>query len=183
MYYLEKRVKYNSPDFKALFNTYFPTLCLFAERILHDRDGAKDVVQDVFIKLLKSDAMFENEKALKAYLYVLTRNDCIDTIKKNRNTEYSVKDDNRVYSENDFLEDVVKEETFHLLDQAIKELGIQSQKIIQLSLNQLSNSEIADELDISVNTVKTLKLRAYKRLRSLLGHQLMAALIADFINS
>ncbi|MEQ6119130.1 sigma-70 family RNA polymerase sigma factor [Reichenbachiella sp. MALMAid0571] len=181
MYYLDKKVKYNSPDFKALFNAYFPTLCLYAERIVSDSDAAKDVVQEVFIKLLKSDAMFENEKSIKAYLYILTRNSSIDSIKKNRNSLRLTDDEYFSYSENDFLEDIVKEETYRMLDVAIKKLGLQSQKIIQLSMNQLSNPEIAEELDISVNTVKTLKLRAYKKLKNILAHQLMSVILLNFL--
>ena len=179
MYYLDKKVKYNSQDFKALFNAYFPALCLYAERIVSDSDAAKDVVQEVFIKLLKSNAMFENEKAIKAYLYILTRNSCLDSIKKSRNDLRLTNEELFSYSENEFLEDIVKEETYRLLDIAIKELGLQSQRIIQLSMNQLSNPEIAEELNISVNTVKTLKLRAYKKLRGILSHQFMTILMAD----
>lgn len=180
MHYLGKKVEYDSPDIKLLFNNYFPTLCLFSERILKDSDSAKDVVQDVFIKLLASDSTFENEKAIKAYLYVLTKNSSLDSIKKNRNSTQSISEELLSYSENDFLEDVVKEETFRQLDVAIKELGTQSQNVIKLTMNQLSNQEIAEELDISINTVKTLKLRAYKRLRELLGHQFMAIILAEF---
>ena len=137
MYYLDKKVKYNSQDFKALFNAYFPALCLYAERIVSDSDAAKDVVQEVFIKLLKSNAMFENEKAIKAYLYILTRNSCLDSIKKSRN-----------------------------------DLRLTNEELFSYSENE-------EELNISVNTVKTLKLRAYKKLRGILSHQFMTILMAD----
>ncbi len=180
MYYLDKKVNYHSKEFKALFDAYFPTLCLFAGKILSDSDVAKDVVQEVFVKLLRSDTMFENEKAVRAYLYILTRNDCLDVLKKNKKMHQVMKENEELYAENDFLEDVVREETYRLLDQAIKELGVQSQKVIQLSLNQLTNVEIADELNISINTVKTLKLRAYKRLRGIISRQLMVMILIEF---
>ncbi len=180
MYYLGKTVNSNSSEFRVLFDNYFPTLCLFANRILNDRDSAKDIVQDVFVKLLGSDAMFENEQAIKAYLYILTRNGCLDNIKKGKNRFQSLDGKSFSYSESDFLDDVIREETFRLLDIAIKELGIQSQQIVKLTMNQLSNKEIADELSISVNTVKTLKLRAYKRLRGMLGHLLLMMILSKF---
>ena len=138
MYYEGKKVKHNSSEFRQLFDSYFPTLCLFADKILKDSDTSKDIVQEVFIKLLALDARFENEKAVKAYLYVLTKNACIDYLNKQRKkgeiSEASLQD----HSENQFLEEIVREETYRLLELAIRELAPQSQKVVELTLNQLT---------------------------------------------
>ncbi|MFY0653671.1 MAG: sigma-70 family RNA polymerase sigma factor [Cyclobacteriaceae bacterium] len=181
MYYSGKALSHDSQEFRVLFDNYFPTLCLFAGKIINDKDAAKDVVQEVFIKLLGSDAMFENEKAIKAYLYVLTRNSCLDRIKKLKNGLMPIDIDSHDYSEESFLKDVVREETFRLLDIAIKELGAQSQQVVKLTMNQLSNKEIAEDLDISINTVKTLKLRSYNKIRKKLGGHFALILLSQLI--
>jgi RNA polymerase sigma factor (sigma-70 family) len=56
-------------------------------------------------------------------------------------------------------------EVYQLLYDAINSLPPNGKQVIELSMDGLKNKEIAKSLNISVNTVKTLKLRAYKFLR------------------
>ncbi len=63
---------------------------------------------------------------------------------------------------------VVEEEVYAIIYKAIDELAPQSRKVILLSLQELSNGEIAEKLGISVNSVRTLKQNAYKKLKGLL---------------
>ncbi len=63
---------------------------------------------------------------------------------------------------NDFL---IEDETYRIIHEAVESLPAQESKVIQLALEGLKMQEIADQLKISVNTVKTLKSRAYKHLR------------------
>ena len=64
--------------------------------------------------------------------------------------------------------DFIEEETYQLVHKAVEQLPKQSCKIIQLSLQGYSNQEIADQLNISINSVRTLKQSAYKKLRGIL---------------
>ena len=63
---------------EELIRDYFPVLCRFAERYLPDSSLAKDVVQETFIKLWKGRGSFESVDALRGYLYVATRNGCLN---------------------------------------------------------------------------------------------------------
>ena len=54
---------------KQLFTTFYPPLCLFANRILNNIDEAEDIVQNVFITLLQKNAKINRVTSLKAYLY------------------------------------------------------------------------------------------------------------------
>jgi RNA polymerase sigma-70 factor (ECF subfamily) len=65
-----------------------------------------------------------------------------------------------------FFEDhVIEEETHRLFYQAIQELPEKCREIIMMSLEGLKNNEIAKELNISINTIKTQKRIAYNQLR------------------
>jgi RNA polymerase sigma-70 factor (ECF subfamily) len=68
-------------------------------------------------------------------------------------------------SEAFFIDQVVEEETHRMIHQAIQELSPKCKEIILLGLEGLKNKEIARELNLSVNTVKTHKLLAYRQLR------------------
>lgn len=65
-------------------------------------------------------------------------------------------------------DNLIEQETYYLVYEAINQLAKQSKRIIFLSLRGYSNQEIADIMNISINTVRTLKQNAYKKLRILL---------------
>ena len=66
---------------EILIGAYYPILCRFAEKFLPDASLAEDVVQESFIKLWKSGKTFDTTDALKAYLYTITRNGCLDLVR------------------------------------------------------------------------------------------------------
>lgn len=182
MKYRGNKIKIDSRRFNNIFETNFPSLCFFAQKLLPETDQVKDIVQEAFIKLWGCNIDFENDKSVKAYLYVLVRNSCYDHYKKKQNIESIDQFDEDVISEENFLAEIVREETYCLLDNAINDLADQTKKVVILTLNGNTNSDIATELDISINTVKTLKLRAYKNLRHQLGKQFVAILFTELIN-
>ena len=56
------------------------------------------------------------------------------------------------------------------LESAMKSLPNKCEQILRFSLNEYTNNEIAEELSITINTVKTQKRIAYKKLRNALSH-------------
>lgn len=152
--------------FKEIFHDFYASQVLFANKILNSEHDAKDIVQEVFLKIWNNNPKFKNEISFKAYLYISTRNSCIDFLRKKKPQINSLENAKDVESD---VNEVVKEEAFRLLDKAIEALAPQSQKIIRMSMSGMSMNEIADELKISVNTVKTLKARSYKILRESFG--------------
>jgi RNA polymerase sigma-70 factor (ECF subfamily) len=73
-----------------------------------------------------------------------------------------------------FRDNVIEQETYLLIHNAIRNLSPQGQRVIELSLDGLKNQGIADQLGISLNTVKTIKFRAFKSLRNELKGNILA---------
>jgi RNA polymerase sigma-70 factor (ECF subfamily) len=173
-------------DFKKLFDSYFPSLCVFANRFVNDEDLSKDMVQEVFLKVWNSATEFESEKSLKVYLYLATKNTCFDYLKKEKrkqqggNINTDQLHDAGYINDDDVVLDIIREETYRQLEDAIELLPEKAREVLRLNLKSLTNQEIADELNISINTVKTHKLSAFKKLRELLGHQFVVFLLIDF---
>lgn len=73
----------------------------------------------------------------------------------------------------------MEEEVHALIYETIKGLSVQSRRVVLMTMEGYSNPEIAEKLQISPNTVKTLKLRAYRTLRERLSgvHWLMFLLL------
>lgn len=156
--------------FKALFREYFSSLCVFACRYLSDPDLAKDAVHDVFTRLWESKGQLDQLLNEKSYLYTLVRNRCLDLLRNQTvRQKYANTPDFTDKGNEEFLEaEILREETYRLLDRAINELPERSQEILRLKLKGFKNQEIAEKLNLSVNTVNTLKTNSYKILRKIL---------------
>lgn len=164
-------------EFKEVFKDFFASQVVFAGKIVKDEYIAEDIVQDVFLKLWKSNATYQNEISFKAYLYLSTRNKCIDFLRANTLKASNIELAMDIEEEANL---VLKEEAFRLLEKAIAQLAPQTKSIILLSMEGLSIQEISEKLDISVNTVKTLKSRAYKTLRANFG-EIFILLLSPFL--
>ncbi len=176
-------IEYNSEEFKRIFTDLFPSMCVLAGRILKDDEKGKDIAQEAFVKLWKnSDEEFNDEKGLRAYLYVLVKNACLSLIRKEKKISNSSLDDyTHLPLDDHFIDEILREETYRLLKVAIDQLSPQAKKTVELALKGYSNQEIADELNVTLNTIKTVKKRAYKFLREKLGHQFVLILLTKFI--
>lgn len=156
--------------FKSLFREYFSSLCIFAYRYLSDTELSKDVVHDVFAGLWESPERLEQLLNEKSYLYTLVRNHCLDVLRKQsvrKKFSATVEFAPKTSEEYPDLE-ALREETYRQLDFAINQLPKRSREILRLKMSGLKNEEIARQLNLSVNTVNTLKTNAYKFLRAFL---------------
>lgn len=157
-----------------MFARYFPVMCVFANHIVHDKEIAKDLTQDVFIKIWDSKLDLIDEVSVRSYLYICTKNNCLTYLKKEKRNTILDYEHHEIPSEKTMDDQIVVEETYRLLEEAMRTLGDKTRNIIQLSMAGKGHKEIAEELDISVNTIKTLKLRAYRALREKLNPQILA---------
>ena len=162
----------NLEGYKSLFETLYPTLCLFANKYLNDMDTSKDIVQEVFIKIWEKQPAFTNHNTTKAYFYTTVKNHCLNYLKsKHYKTIVNATplDLSIQQSEDHFFSEMVTAETYALLYKAIEKLPKKSAKVISLSLNKYTNNEIAEELNITPSTVRTQKSLAYQKLKILLA--------------
>ena len=181
-----KKIHIRKMDFEAFFNQMFPSLCVFACRFVNNEEVAKDLVQDVFTKIWNSAVEFESEQSMKTYFYLSTKNKCFDYIKHKKVTKtdlsLSEKYDTEAFkiSEDDVINEIIREETYKLLKDSIKQLSPKSREILLLNLKGFSNQEIAEQLGVSINTIKTHKLHAFRKLREIFGNQYVILLFTEF---
>ncbi len=162
--------KGNQKAFQQIFTQLYTSLCSFANKYLNDKDEAEDTVQEVFIELWNQRLKFENVNQVKAFLYLSIKNKCLNIIKHiNIKQKYIDEYIDEREQEGFFEENVIKSEVISQIKNAINKLPEQRKKIILLNIQGLKNNEIAEDLSISVNTVKLQKKIAYKYLREQLG--------------
>jgi RNA polymerase sigma-70 factor (ECF subfamily) len=149
--------------FKQLFESFYPSLCLFANKYLNDHEVSQDVAQDAFLYLWNKNADFNSKNSAQSYLYRYVRDRSLNYL-RNKKLRHQIELE-KMGSEFFFRDNLIEEETYHIIYNAIRTLSPQMQQVIELSLDGLKNQEIADQLNISINSVKTVKARAFTALR------------------
>lgn len=149
------------------FVRMYPGLCVFAEKFVGDCAIAEDLVQNVFMTLWECFNDFDSQVVVKAYLYRSVRNSCLNHIKhENVKSRFIKEQFNAADFDQCFFREMIHVETHRILQEALDELPDQCRKIFLLSTNGLKNREIAEDLHLSVNTVKNQKRIAQDKLRS-----------------
>lgn len=155
-------------SFDLVFEEFYPGLCFYAERILQSRTDAEDVVENLFVKLWQKKMEFSSRDHLRSFLYKSTKNACLDFIKTaarsaERNSHFL--DTAEDYTKS-HLTNMIRAEVIREIHQAIESLPAQCGMVIRKSyIEGLSLPEIAQEMSLSVQTVKNHKLRGLAILR------------------
>ncbi|MDO6432053.1 RNA polymerase sigma-70 factor [Flavitalea sp. BT771] len=153
----------------AVHDLYYPALRNFAMSLVGDGPAAEDIVAEVFVTLWKKHEDFETLQNIKAFVYISTRNACINHIKKLQRdvvmksglTNYLSVD-----HEEFALNEMIRAEVLQQIYEAIEALPSQCKKVFKLCyVEGLTNSEVAERFAISVNTVKNHKVKALGLLR------------------
>ena len=152
-------------EFEDIYKEYSKPMFLYALSFLISEEEAEDVIQEVFINFWKDDTYqkIKNE-VTKTYLFRSVKNNCLNRLKK--------KDVLRDRLDL-FREDVAEEEMMTWNDKLIQEVETeiagmpeQTREIIQgVFFREMKYQEVADQLGISINTVKTLLKNGMRHLR------------------
>lgn len=151
--------------FRLLFEDHYRPLTVFAMKYVNGEDDAKEIVQQVFVRLWETRKTLVIEKCAKAFLYQSVKNACINYARSKHQQTHFTNDFSTLMLENDVLERMIATEQLEQVYQAIEELPDRCQVIFKLSrLKQLRHSEIAKKLNISVKTVENQIGHALKKL-------------------
>jgi RNA polymerase sigma-70 factor, ECF subfamily len=157
----------NEIDFEIIFKSRFSSLCNLAFTVVKNADVAKDVVQQVFMKLWHKREDLNIQGTIEAYLYRMVINTALNHIEKEK--KYTrLETTNLKYTDlAETLENTSSvEDREHKVRKAIKDLPPQCQTVFSLSrFEDLSNKEIAGHLGISVKAVEKHITIALKTLR------------------
>ena len=155
----------NSLAFREIFNLYYHPLCSYAYRYVQDDMMTDDFVQDAFLNVWERRGEFNALAPIRAFLYLNVRNACLNWLKhlgvRQRNELEFASFLQEGQEEGFIIEDAVHARLY----EAIGELSGRARDMVLMTLDGVSNPEIASMLGVSLNTVKTVKLRAYKVLR------------------
>lgn len=155
---------------ELLFDTYFTPLCQRVNRIVNNPVIAEDLVQDVFYTFWMKRFEIAIERSPASYLYRMTLNAAFSYLRKyqhiavtelNEKIGYSI--DRSPSGEETFIFSELQEK----INRIIQSLPPKCKLIFTMSRNEeMSNKEIAEQLNISVKTVENQMTKALQIFRS-----------------
>lgn len=155
--------------FKILYEQYNRKLLTHCIRLLHSKELAEEVMHEIFLKLWRMGDALNGINNLEAYLKTTSRNRCLNAIRKMIKEEKAdqLLTENHIELHNETEEAIILNDTKNLIRKAVDQLPMQQREVYILCHEEgLKYAEVAERLNISVNTVQTHMSRALKFLRS-----------------
>ncbi len=158
----------NTLLFEILYDRYDKVVFNKCLGFAKDVDEAKDLTQDIFLKLFVKLASFKGNSKFSTWLYAFTYNHCVNYV--TRNTERKIQKESVEVSEIEDLSDVENDYSFHQmkvekLKIALNKVSPDDKMILLLKYQDyLSIKEIQDVMSISESAVKMRLKRAKDRL-------------------
>ena len=163
-------------DFEQFYITWYSRAKYFAREYVHSESDAENIIQDVFLHLYERRDLMDAYTNLTAYLFTSIKDRCLDYLRKwvlEQETAQGVQDEFEMelrmkYDSLEIFNTQFSDETDigELLDNALQKLPERCRNIfIMNKLEGKKQKEIAEELNLSINTVESQMGIAYKKLR------------------
>lgn len=156
MVYLDKNIS-------ALVEEYGDELYGYVYHMVRDREDAQDIIQEVFIKILKVKSL-ENIKNIKCYLYKLTYNFTVDFLRRKNRFKFikMTFEGEAVSAEQEYLKRNVNPH----IQKALNTLNYEERTIFLLrTLEEMDYASMSEILDLKEATVRKKHERARKKLK------------------
>ncbi len=158
--------------FRKIYDRYYKPIYAIALKYLKSKSLAEDAVHDVFIKLWDYRDKLDSSQSLKGFLFTSAKNHVLNKIRDDKRAEQKNKDYGqlRPVSKNNTSNKLTLKNYYQVFWECLKKLPDGKRKVFELKMNQdLTNKEIADQLDVSVNTVKSQYYKASKFIKEQLS--------------
>ena len=140
-------------EIETLFRQHYAAMYRLARTILYDADESKDVVSDVFVRLLHNNPSVQVDK-MEGYLMMAVRNRCLDVLSHKSVREQVEKLFSQELQQRHIIARNEDERLDRLMQYIERELPPLSQQILRLRfLQEMTYEEVAQEVGVSKVTV------------------------------
>jgi len=159
----------SSSAFRIIFENYNKILFTCAMQLVKDKEQAEDIVSEAFTKLWQRHEVFQTEEHMKAFLFVATRNACLNYLRhiqrrtaSQNELSYLQKDKD----DQDIITDMIEGELLRKIYPLIETLPNKCRTIFKLIyFEDASTDEVAEKLHITPRNVLNQKRRAIQLLK------------------
>ncbi len=146
--------------FTFFFKAYYPSFCQFANHLIKDTADSESLVSEAFLSVWKHREKLASPTELKRYCYTVIRNKCYHWLKDKQKRDLLQQELSCTSqpTEDHVLNAMIRSELIESLHLSIESLPPQCAKILsKLFIEGQTVKEIAEELNLSVSTIKTQK--------------------------
>ena len=157
-----------SSEWEEIYRTYHDRVMGYIAARVQRREDAEDLCADVFEKILRKIGDYDREKAaVGTWIYTITRNTVIDFFRKSRP---AAELDEKIPSEQEVDESLLKRESLRELGTALKKLPPDLQNVIVLVYGERKTLvEVSRMTHVSYRTAKVRHQKALRLLREQIG--------------
>ena len=162
----------NQLAFSIVYKTYAAQTFSLAFKYLLNKELAEDAVQNLFLKLWLKKEEIDETKPINRYLFTMLKNDLLNTLRDSKKNIYLLEDclSMVLELEDDSQNENLKQEQMNIIQQALEQLSPQRRKVFEMKVSgKYSNQEIADKLNLSINTIKFQYSQSLKQIRATVG--------------
>lgn len=174
------KIKENEQEgYKELFNTYYRPLVAYAVNYCDSFSQAEDIVQELFVSIWDKKHHLTFQDPIGPYLYRSVKNNAFKIVQRNKiifleQVEDSIK---HLYDE-DYSDEKSLEDYKMKLYKELDSLPQKGRAVFTaIVFEERSYKDIAESMNISVNTVKTHYARSLKQLRSSIDNIILFLMI------
>ena len=165
-------------EFSKIEKRYGSLIYSLLRKMVHNTEDAKDLTQEAFIKIYSNLATYNPVYPFSSWILKISSNTCIDFLRKKKIETIPIENHSDDSDDDYYIQipdttsipdnNLIKSEQKENLNKLIQMLPENYQQIIKLRFeDDLNYTEIAENLNIPLGTVKTLIFRARKMLESL----------------
>ena len=162
----------NQLAFSIVYKTYAAQTFSLAFKYLLNKELAEDAVQSLFLKLWLKKEEIDETKPINRYLFTMLKNDLLNTLRDSKKNIYLLEDclSMVLELEDNSQNENLKQEQMNIIQQALEQLSPQRRKVFEMKVSgKYSNQEIADKLNLSINTIKFQYSQSLKQIRATVG--------------
>ncbi|WP_337018818.1 RNA polymerase sigma factor [Oceanobacillus massiliensis] len=164
---IKKIKKGNQQAFKKLYDKYAGYSLRTAYALTKNSADASDIVQETFIRVFRNIESYDMTKPFRPWFYQILVNESRRYMQKKAKEAISIESEQLLDHLNQQMDE---EKDFEQLESALDLLGEHHRTVLVLKyLNGFSEQEIADILQLNINTVKSRLYKARQQLKAALG--------------
>lgn len=182
--YTTKITEWKDRDFEDFIEENSSMFYAFACRYIKDNQDIKDILQECYIKMWSSRSKISSLESPFNYIFTMIKNRSLNYLRDNKKVDIGldhISSLKNVEYRDDYESVAFEVECSKAIADAILELSPQSQTVLNMIIDGKTMEQIAVELNISINSVKTIKYRAVDRLTKSLPPRMLVVLFAMFI--
>ena len=145
--------------YDSLFREFYTPLVLFSVSLTNDKDISENIVQSIFCNIWESRKKLSKINNIKSYLYTSVRNKSLTHLRDIEKIDF--KADFPEKEDKDITNSILEGEIYTELYSAVNKLPLMCKNVFLLKLEGLKNEEIAENIGISKETVRSHLKKGY----------------------